>query len=473
MDDTNETVSQETNNMTNTKKMNILLLYADDWRFDTLGIASNQTVHTPFLDQFSQEGLRFTHNCVTTSICWVSRASFYTGQYLSRHQSFLPKYPRFYQHWDNESFPGLLRSQGGYWVGHIGKWQFQNFQKELASKYDFARLYEGYHWYPNPVPGGPPIHSIDRNEKDALDFLQQRPKDQPFLLTVAFFPPHSVDGTTEQYFPQNKTMGLYQNTTLTIPNMADSWARLPREVFDERNEGRRRWHLRFDSQAKYQHMLKNYYRLVSGVDATCQRIVDELKKQGIYDETLVIFTADNGLYHGEKGLAGKWYAHQESIRIPLIISDPRMPSSLRNTTLDPFTLNIDIAPTILGAAGIPIPTTVQGKDLARVYLERGGSGIGQWEKEWRDDFFYEHPQINGGDDNSSIIPPSTGLVRKDWKYMAWASDNSTFYRHPKIEQLFNLISDPKEENDLAARVDHYQVLTAMRMRHDFLKEAVK
>lgn len=335
----------------------------------------------------------------------------------------------------------------------------------MRSHFDFARIYSGQHWYPSPVPGGPPLHAIERNQRDALDFLQSRPRDRPFLLTVAFFPPHAVDGTTGQYFPQNKTMELYRDVYLmppNNPNMSESWKHLP-NFFDERNEGRNRWHFRFDNPHKYQRMLKNYYRLVTGVDDACRRIVQELKRQDQYENTLIIFTADNGLYHGEHGLAGKWYPHQESIRIPLMIRDPRMPETIRNTTNDAFTLNIDLAPTILSATNHSAPCTMQGQDMAKIYLS---------DEDWRDEFYYEHPKIDVRNGEADI-PGSTALVRKYFKYIFWSPDRTKAYHHPEMEQLFELGEDPKEENNLAARPDYLKILLEMRGRHNKLRRQVR
>ena len=141
-----------------------------------------------------------------------------------------------------------------------------------------------------------------------------------------------------------------------------------RFIANEKNEGRVRWHWRFDTPEKYQEMMKNYYRLATEVDATCGRVLEELKKQGVLDNTLVIFTTDNGYFHGEHGLADKWYPYQESIRVPLIVRDPRMPPAKRGGTNDDFALNVDLAPTILAATGIAAPATMQGRDLAPLYL---------------------------------------------------------------------------------------------------------
>ena len=114
--------------------------------------------------------------------------------------------------------------------------------------------------------------------------------------------------------------------------------------------------------------MKNYYSLITEVDAACRDIVHELEQQNILDETMIIFTTDNGMMLGDRGLAGKWYPYQESIRVPLIVRDPRMPYDKRNTLDDSLTLNIDLLSTILGAADLDTPDTAQGRDLADLYL---------------------------------------------------------------------------------------------------------
>lgn len=212
-------------------------------------------------------------------------------------------------------------------------------------------------------------HVTDLNGEDAIKFLRSRPKDQKFALSVNFFATHAVDYTDPPYQPQEESMPLYANDTLPKPKTAtpDHWARLP-WFFDERNEGRRRWTNRFDTEENYQDKLKNLYRLASEVDAVVGTVVDELKAQGVYDKTLLLFTTDNGNLHGEHGLAEKWYPWEESIRVPLVIQDPRMPVSMQGTFNEEFTLSVDLAPTVLSAAQIPVPAFMQGCDIAPLYL---------------------------------------------------------------------------------------------------------
>jgi arylsulfatase A-like enzyme len=427
------------------KPMNIVVLYADDWRHDTLGCAGHPVLKTPHLDRLAGEGTRFTRACVTTSICGVSRASLFTGQWMSRHGN--PGFKAFKTPWE-ETYPGLLRANG-YHVGHIGKWHNGPFP---AKHFDFGRSYSGTHWIKQP--DGTMIHVTRKNENDALEFLKTRPADRPFCLTLAFFATHAEDHNPKQFLPQPESMALYEDVTIPLPKTATDEAlrKLPPFLSNEKNESRNRWHWRFDTPEKYQTMMKNYYRLASEVDATCGRVIGELKKQGLLDHTLVIFTADNGYFHGEHGLADKWYPHEESIRVPLIVRDPR--AAGKSAKNDDFVLNVDLAPTILGAAGVATPPGMQGRDFSPLYLAAEKPA-------WRDEFFYEHAIIN----NKNFIPASEALVRKDWKFMRWPD----FDR----EQLFDLKADPFEEKDLIADPGQKDRLAEMRGRFAELKAAAR
>ena len=429
------------------KPLNIVILYADDWRHDTLGCAGNPVVKTPHLDRLARGGVRFTRNCVTTSICGVSRASLLTGQWMSRHGN--TAFEAFKTPWE-ETYPGLLRANG-YFVGHVGKWHNGEFP---AARFDFGRAYGGTHWLKQP--DGTRLHVTQKNERDALDFLRQRPNGRPFCLTLAFFATHAEDGHPRQYLPRPRSMSLYQDVSIPVPKTAteEHFRKLPAFIANDKNEGRNRWRWRFDTPERYQQSMKNYYRLATEVDAACGRVLTELDRQGVLDDTLVIFTTDNGYFHAEHGLADKWYPYEESIRVPLIVRDPRMPQSKHGTTNDELTLNVDLAPTILSAAGIATPTSMQGRDVASLYLSVEKPA-------WRTEFFYEHATIRDKD----FIPASEALVRKDWKYLSWPD-----FSH---EQLFHLTDDPHEERDLARDPAHFDRLLEMRERMLELKAAAQ
>lgn len=430
------------------KPLNVLLLYADDWRHDTLGCAGHPVLKTPTLDALAKDAVRFTNARVTTSICGVSRASLLTGQWMSRHGN--EAFAMFKTPWAN-TFPGRLRASG-YWVGHVGKWHCGAFPKD---NFDFARAYAGKHWIERK--GEEPVHVTAQNEADAREFLQKRPRDKPFYLKVSFFAAHAEDNNPKQYLPQPDSMKLYADVKIPVPALATDAAlkNLPPFLQKPENEGRKRWTWRFDTDEKYQEMMKNYYRLCTEVDSACGRILTELKSQGALDNTLVIFTCDNGYFHGERGLADKWYPYEESIRVPLIVRDPRAPAATKSTSNDEFVLNVDLAPTILGAAGVAVPKGMQGNDFAPLY--RGA----KLEAPWRDEFFYEHAIIG----NTNRIPASQALVRRDAKYILWPDH--------KYEELFDLKTDPQEQKNLIADAGRAKQLAEMKERFAELKERAK
>ncbi len=430
------------------KPLNILILYADDWRHDTLGCAGHPVVQTPHLDALAKDGIRFTRACVTTSICGVSRASLLTGQWMSRHGN--EAFAMFKTPWA-ETFPALLRAKG-YWIGHVGKWHCGAFPKE---HFDFGRAYADKHWLRRN--GGDWVHVTEWNQRDALEFLQNRPKDKPFCLKVSFFAPHAEDNHPEQYRPQPHNEKLYHNVTIPVPATAtpEALRRLPPFLQKPENEGRIRWGWRFDTPEKYQTMMKNYFRLCTEVDAACGRILAELKKQGILDQTLVIFTTDNGYFHGERQLADKWYPYEESIRVPLIVRDPRIPAAKKGTTNDEFVLNVDLAPTILGAAHIAPPPRMQGRDFSVLYPND------RIDPPWRSAFFYEHAIIT----RKERIPSSQALVRKDFKYIYWPDF--------AYEELYDLKADPQEQKNLIADPTMANRLTELKKQFEQLREGVR
>lgn len=429
------------------KPLNVVILLADDWRFDTLGAAGNPVVRTPRLDELASRGVRFSHACVTTSICGVSRASILTGQWMSRHGN--RAFDRFQTPW-NQTLPGILRDNG-YFVGHVGKWHCGPFP---ADKFDFGRSYAGRFWMKRA--DGTSVHVTRRNEEDALEFLATRPQDRPFFLTVAFSAPHAEDQNPDQYLPQPESMPLYQDVEVPIPPLASEQAlrNLPPFLQQAENEGRVRFHWRFDTPEKFQRMMKNYYRLCSEVDATCGRIVDRLAATGLLDSTIVVFLGDNGYYHGDRGLADKWYPHEESIRIPLIVLDPRIPAATRGTSNDAFVLNVDIAPTLLAAAGLPAPATMQGRDFTPLYQPGAPPA-------WRSEFLYEHTPTA----NKNRIPASLAVVRKDVKYVHWPQFD--------YEELFDLAADPREQTNLAHDPAHAELLATLRARLKVLMDEAR
>jgi len=418
--------------------LNVVLLILDDVRWDALGAAGNSSVRTPRIDELARQGVRFEQARVTTAICMVSRATLLTGQYMSRHR--ITEFgraiaPEPFAH----TYPGLLR-RAGYWTGYVGKY---GIGQPRQGDFDFLRAYEGTHWMAGP--GGERIHVTERNARDAIAFLQARPKDRSFALTVGFFAPHAEDNAPEQYLPQDWSAKLYDGVTIPPPLRGNPayMAALPPFLSNEANEGRVRYHWRFDTPDRYQAYMTRYYRLITEVDEAIGRIAGELQAQGVYDTTLIAVIGDNGYFQADRGLADKWYPYEESIRVPLVVRDPRLAPARRGLTRGQFALNLDVAPTLVAAAGLAVPAAMQGRDLSPLYLNARAP-------DWRDEFFYEHPTVT----SRNRIPSSQGVVRRDWKYIEWPEFG--------FQQLFDLQNDPGEIRNLAGQAA--QASRELRMR---------
>jgi arylsulfatase len=429
--------------------LNVVLLIIDDARWDSIGAAGNRIVRTPRIDGLAKDGVRFDQARVTTSICMVSRATLLTGQYISRHgidafgRAIAPDAFA-------NTFPAVLR-RAGYWTGYVGKY---GVGQPRAGDFDFLRAYEGTHWM--TTSNGDRMHVTDKNARDAIDFLRARPKNQSFSLTVGFFAAHAEDKAPEQYLPQDWSAKVYEGVRIPLPLRGDPkyQAALPPFLANETNEGRVRYHWRFDTPESYQAYMTRYYRLLTELDEAVGRIVDELQAQGVYENTLIVVIGDNGYFQADRGLADKWYPYEESVRVPLVVRDPRLPTARRGTTRSEFALNLDVAPTLVAAAGLQVPAVMQGSDLSPLYLNPTPPA-------WRDEFFYEHPTITSKD----RIPTSQAVIRRDWKYIEWPEFD--------YQQLFDLESDPGEIQNLAGQPAHAIQQTRMRQQLDAWRQRAR
>jgi arylsulfatase A-like enzyme len=437
------------NNQKNLQKLNVVFFLADDLRWNSLSCAGNNILTTPNIDALARNGVRFSNACVTTSISMVSRANLLTGQYMSRHKirefGVQLSEPAF-----SQTYPAILRN-AGWWTGYVGKY---GIGKIRENSFDYSIEYEGRHWI--KTESGDSIHVTKKNTLDAIRFLNERPKDKPFLLTVGFFATHAQDNHPDQYLYQPESEKYYSNVVIPVPETASDtyFNLLPPFLSNEKNEGRIRWHWRFDTPEKYQKYMKAYFRMLTELDIAVGEITTELKKQGVLENTLIIFMGDNGYFHSEHGLADKWYPYQESIKVPLIVCDPRLSESSRNMVNDQFVLNIDVAPSIIKAIGQPIPETMQGKDFSILYLNRN-------KQEWRKEFFYEHPFVT----SEERIPSSEALVTHSEKYIFWP--------HYNYEEYFDLIKDPLEVRNAIKDTSSTQMIKAIKNRFDKLREQAK
>lgn len=404
------------------RRPNLIVLVTDDQRWDTLGAMGNRIVKTPNIDQMAAEGVVFSNHFVTTSICMSSRASLFTGLYLRAHR-INDFQTSFSEAQYARTYPEILR-RAGYRTGFIGKWGVGD--RLPADRFDYFRGFPGQgHYFPKRPDES--VHLTELMGEQAVEFLCAAKPSQPFCLSVSFKAPHVQDEDPRQFLHSRATADLYRDVEIPVPKTADPRyiAQLPLEV--QRSEARRRWAVRFSTPALYQESVKAYYRLITEVDTVVGRIRDQVRRMGAESDTVILFTSDNGFYLGEHGLAGKWFMHEESIRVPMIVLDPRLPSSRRGRRQSEMTLNIDLAPTILSLAGVSAPP-MQGRDLGPL-IE--GQAV-----PWRTEWFYEHLFEH------TWIPRTEGIRTTEWKYTRYLDTK------PLFEELFDLRADPLEERNL-------------------------
>ena len=433
-------------------KPNIIFLLTDDQRWDALGAMGNPKIQTPNLDLLAREGIMFRNGYVTTSICCVSRASCLTGQYGSRHKindfktSLTPEALE-------KTYP-LLLQKNGYHIGFIGKYGIGRPENQPKDRYDFWACPDKHQPdYELIDENGNYLHHTEKVGQDIQNFLQQFSKKGPFCLSVSFKAPHVQDGDPRQFIINPRYKDRYKNMQMPVPETAAPkyWNSFPDFFRTEENIARERWNLRFATPEMHQESVRNYYRLITGVDDVVGNMVEALKKNGISNHTIIIFMGDNGFYLGEHGLAGKWYGHEESIRVPLFIYDPRQGKNNQGKESIQIALNIDIAPTILSLTEIKVPTTMQGTNLMQ---------LAENETPQRKDFFYEHTFLG-----SPKIPKVEGVVSTGLKYMK--------YLEHGYEEMYNVTDDPHETTNLINDPQYKSQLQKLRTRYEELKAKVK
>ncbi|MCP4642110.1 MAG: sulfatase-like hydrolase/transferase, partial [bacterium] len=241
---------------------------------------------------------------------------------------------------------------------------------------------------------------------------------------------------------------LYADVTFPEPRLGNPAIFEDQPEFLRTSMNRERYFWRWDTPEKYQKNMRAYYRLISGVDVMVGRVLKELEAQGLADNTVIIYAADNGYYMADRGFAGKWSHYEESLRVPLIVFDPRRP---KKRTVDAMALNIDIPATILDYADVPSPTHYQGRSL-RPCLD------GRPPKDWRTDFFAEHRMVH------KLIPKWEGV--RDERYVYARYDEQT----PAYEFLHDLKRDPDQLTNFVDDPRYKGVLARMRVRCDALRD---
>jgi len=400
------------------QKPNILILLADDQRADAIGCSGNSYIKTPNIDKLAERGVRFTNSYVMGghhgAISAPSRAMLMTGKYLFHVYDVL----------DGQITMPMYLSQFGYETFGTGKWHnggksFEaSFQK---GKNVFLGGMSDHYKVPCQTLGTdgkltkPEIkgYSTDLFADAAIEYLgsySKGSKEKPFFCYVAFTAPHDPRSPRKDY------VGMYPDESIPLPGNFKKYHPFAYDDMLVRDENLAPWPR---TPEIIQKSLADYYALISHLDNRIGDIIDALKRDGLYDNTIIIYAADNGLAIGSHGLLGKQSLYEHSMKVPLIISGPGVPSG---KVTDAFVYLYDIFPTLISLTGLPLSKDADGKDLTPVLLGKSD---------------YVRTSL------FTVYRNTVRAVRdSEWKLIRYPQRDYT--------QLFNLKNDPLEINNLAS-----------------------
>lgn len=398
---------------------NIVVVLVDDLRWDALGHAGHPFARTPNIDRLAAEGVRFQNAFVTLPLCSPSRASFLTGQYAYTH-GILDNTDRTPRSQQLTTFPALLQRRG-YETAFVGKWHMGNDDAPRPG-FDHWVSFKGQGVYRDPelnVNG-----RVDRATgyitdvltEHALEFIRRR-HTRPFCLYLSHKAVHGP------FTPAERHARLFEGEAIQRRTGAsDDLSGKPALRRSQPAAGSPA------GRGPGDDLIRNQLRCLASIDEGLGRLLRALSGADELDNTLVVFTSDNGFFWGEHGLGDKRAAYEEALRIPLLIRYPRLVKS--GSVRRQLVLNVDLAPTILDIARVPRPADLHGRSLVKVLgSERAGH---------RDAalvHYFNEPRF-------PRIPTWRAVRTERWKYIDYPD-------HPDWAEMYDLSVDPAELRNLA------------------------
>jgi alpha-L-rhamnosidase len=428
----------------NNQQPNIVFILTDDQRFDALSFAGNPYVKTPNIDALAKQGKYFKNAITTTPICAGSRASIISGLYERSHSYNFQTGDIRIEYMAN-SYPKILKDNG-YQTAFFGKFgvNFDGFKSlfDQAENYDRNNKYSDKRSFFYKRIGKDTVHLTRYTGQQAIDYINLAPSQKPFCLSLSFSAPHAHDSSPDQYYWQKESNDWLKDVKIPDPQNATNadFEKLPEAV--KAGFSRLRWTWRFDNPGKYQRMVKGYFRMINEIDTEVGKIRETLKKKKLDKNTIIIFCGDNGYFLGERQIADKWLMYDLSVKIPMIIYDPRFTKAM---VIKEQVTNVDIPATILSLAGVKVPRSYQGKDISKLNDQSNGSEYLLIEHLW----------------NFKDIPPSEGVRSNKWKYFRYVNDQA-------LEELYDLEKDPQETNNLSKNSAFASQLSFLRNKMEEL-----
>jgi len=472
------------------QRPNILFIMSDDHAFQAISAYGHGLNHTPNIDRLASEGALFTRACVTNSICAPSRAVLLTGKHSfvnGKVDNVMPF------DWNQPNFPKLMQANG-YQTAMIGKIHLDG----IPQGFDFSMVLPGQGQYYNPdfLVNGKKIridgYCTEIITETMLDWLKnKRDQSKPFCALYHQKAPH------RNWLPAPKYLNLYDSVTFTPPSsffdnyegrgraakeqemQVDghaTWGHDFKLIVDPNGDTtefysdikrmnqkqRADWMAAYEDENqqllknmptgkelalwKYNRYIKDYLRCIQSVDDGIGEVLAYLENAGLAENTIVIYTSDQGFYLGEHGWFDKRFMYEESFRTPLLI---RYPKEIKpETKIDKLVQNLDFAPTFLDYAGIEIPADMQGKSFRK--LVSGETG------EWRDAVYYtyyEYPSVH-------MVKRHYGVATERYKLMH-------FYYDIDEWEMYDLQTDPQEMKNIYNNPAYAEV---QKMMHEKLAE---
>ncbi len=402
--------------------LNIVFVLVDDMRYDAMSCAGHPVLKTPAIDSLAATGVRFDNGFVTTSLCSPSRATFLTGLYAHRHgvlDNVTPLDP------STPTFPRLLQ-QAGYKTAFVGKWHMGGSSDEPRPGFDYWASFKGQgRYYGNDFNiDGRHVkleeYATDSITRLSLEWLKAH-AGGPFMLYMSHKAVHGL------YEPAARHKDAYAGAIIPLPvslaDTPDNYYRKPRWVREQRYS----WHGVDDMYYKamtLEQAIREYWRCMLAVDESVAALVRTLKELGKYESTLIVLAGDNGHLWGEHGLIDKRCMYEESIRIPMIASCPKLYGS-DGRRVPKMVLNLDVAPTFLDAAGAPVPESMQGRSFLSL--------PDQPDRPWRTAFLYEY----FWEEAYPETPTCLGVRTDRYKYVE-------YHGVWDVPELYDLQKDPRE-----------------------------
>ena len=422
------------------KPRNLVFILTDDHRYDALGFLKRQSfVQTPHLDELARGGVYLPNAFVTTALCSPSRASILTGRYAHGHRVVDNNNP---VPADLVFYPQYLQ-KAGYATAMIGKWHMGGEGDEPQRGFDHWVSFKGQGTY-LPSESGLNVNGkrvpqqgyiTDELTDYALRWLDGRRADQPFLLYL------SHKGVHADFVPAQRHQGRYKDHRFVPPATMDPAAvrDAPMWVQNQRNS----WHgvdYPYHSDLDIGEYYKRYAETLLGVDESVGRVVAYLRQKGLLESTLIIYMGDNGFHFGEQGLIDKRTAYEASMRVPMIAHCPELFKP--GTTVSEVVANIDVAPTLLEAAGLEPPAGLDGRSFLP---------LAQGKKvPWREALLYEYYWER----NFPQTPTIHALRGDRYKYIHYHGIWDT-------DELYDLQADPAESRNLIRSPEHQPVVQQM------------